>query len=59
MESSTYKKYYQENGVSFALTTDKLKDRRFRPNLLKQFNGFDKTKALEASSSSQQMLGKE
>ncbi|KFF06267.1 amidohydrolase family protein [Flavobacterium reichenbachii] len=43
-------KVLSDNGVTFALTTDKLKKiEDFKPNLLKAIKyGFDKTKALEA-----------
>ena len=43
-------KVLSDNGIVFALTTDKLKKAEdFRPNLLKAIKyGFDKTKALEA-----------
>lgn len=49
-QAPTNLKVLSENGISFALTTDKLKKvDDFRPNLLKAIQyGFDKTKALEA-----------
>ncbi|MTH13979.1 amidohydrolase family protein [Flavobacterium sp. LC2016-01] len=49
-QAPTNLKVLSENGVVFALTTDKLKKiEDFKPNLLKAIKyGFDKTKALEA-----------
>ncbi|TDW52672.1 imidazolonepropionase-like amidohydrolase [Flavobacterium sp. 270] len=49
-QAPTNLKVLADNGVTFALTTDKLKKiEDFKPNLLKAINyGFDKTKALEA-----------
>ena len=49
-QAPTNLKVLADNGVVFALTTDKLKKLEdFRPNLLKAIKyGFDKTKALEA-----------
>ena len=49
-QAPTNLKVLVDNGVVFALTTDKLKKLEdFRPNLLKAIKyGFDKTKALEA-----------
>jgi len=49
-QAPTNLKVLSENGVVFALTTDKLKKiDDFKPNLLKAIKyGFDKTKALEA-----------
>ncbi|WP_300566734.1 amidohydrolase family protein [Flavobacterium sp.] len=49
-QAPTNLKVLSDNGISFALTTDKLKKiEEFRANLLKTIKyGFDKTKALEA-----------
>ena len=49
-QAPTNLKVLSDNGIIFALTTDKLKKiEDFRPNLLKAIKyGFDKTKALEA-----------
>lgn len=49
-QAQTNLKVLADNGVVFALTTDKLKKLEdFRPNLLKAIKyGFDKTKALES-----------
>ncbi|MFH6997310.1 amidohydrolase family protein [Flavobacterium sp. FlaQc-57] len=49
-QAPTNLKVLSDNGVVFALTTDKLKKTEdFKPNLLKAIKyGFDKTKALEA-----------
>ncbi|MFB9079422.1 amidohydrolase family protein [Flavobacterium procerum] len=49
-QAPTNLKVLSENGITFALTTDKLKKiDDFKPNLLKAVKyGFDKTKALEA-----------
>ncbi|RKR08817.1 imidazolonepropionase-like amidohydrolase [Flavobacterium sp. 90] len=49
-QAPTNLKVLSDNGVIFALTTDKLKKTEdFKPNLLKAIKyGFDKTKALEA-----------
>ena len=49
-QAPTNLKILSDNGIIFALTTDKLKKiEDFRPNLLKAIKyGFDKTKALEA-----------
>lgn len=49
-QAPTNLKILADNGVIFALTTDKLKKiEDFRPNILKSIKyGFDKTKALEA-----------
>jgi imidazolonepropionase-like amidohydrolase len=49
-QAPTNLKVLSDNGIVFALTTDKLtKIEEFRPNLLKAIKlGFDKTKALEA-----------
>jgi len=49
-QAPTNLKVLSDNGIIFALTTDKLKKMEdFRPNLLKAIKyGFDKTKALEA-----------
>ena len=49
-QAPTNPKVLSENGIQFALTTDKLKKTEdFRTNLLKSIKyGFDKTKALEA-----------
>jgi imidazolonepropionase-like amidohydrolase len=47
-QAPTNLKVLTDNGIVFALTTDKLKE-DFRTNLLKAIKyGFDKTKALEA-----------
>jgi imidazolonepropionase-like amidohydrolase len=49
-QAPTNLKVLSDNGIIFALTTDKLKKMEdFRPNLLKAIKyGFDKTKALES-----------
>ncbi|SHL06684.1 amidohydrolase family protein [Flavobacterium chilense] len=49
-QAPTNLKVLSDNGIVFALTTDKLKKTEdFKPNLLKAIKyGFDKTKALEA-----------
>ena len=49
-QAPTNLKVLSDNGIVFALTTDKLKKMEdFRPNLLRAIKyGFDKTKALEA-----------
>ena len=49
-QAPTNLKVLSDNGIVFALTTDKLKKAdEFRPNLIKAIKyGFDKTKALEA-----------
>jgi imidazolonepropionase-like amidohydrolase len=49
-QAPTNLKVLTDNGIVFALTTDKLKKiEDFRTNLLKAIKyGFDKTKALEA-----------
>jgi hypothetical protein len=53
-QAPTNLKVLSDNGVVFALTTDKLKKiEDFRANLLKAIQyGFDKTKALEDHNSS-------
>jgi imidazolonepropionase-like amidohydrolase len=57
---ATNLKVLTDNGIVFALTTDKLKKiEDFRTNLLKAIKyGFDKTKALEALTTVPALLGK-
>jgi imidazolonepropionase-like amidohydrolase len=59
-QAPTNLKVLTDNGIVFALTTDKLKKiEDFRTNLLKAIKyGFDKTKALEALTTVPASLGK-